>query len=185
MTFQVQKSSILTALAFVLATTSAGAQGGEDANPIFVRTMVLEKPEPTLTRQFFGRVAAVDTIDLAFEVGGHLNLLNAVEGSTIAKGDLIAELDQGAFERAVERAQLALRQSERDMERAQSLSDRNIGSEVNAQNARTARDLAEVALRDARAALADARLVAPFNALIADRIASQDTIITPSQPRLT
>jgi RND family efflux transporter MFP subunit len=144
--------------------------------------MVVSAPEPTLTRQFFGRVAAVNTIDLSFEVGGRLDLLNAVEGSRIAEGDPIAKLDQDPFERAVERAELTLLQSELDLERAQSLLDRNVGTVVVEQNARTARDLAEVALRDAQDALADSRMVAPFDALIADRIASQDTIITLGQP---
>lgn len=180
--FQVRKSSIVAAVALLLSPLGPGAQAADDPTPLFARTMVVSAPEPTITRQFFGRVAAVNTIDLAFEVGGRLDLLNAVEGSAIAKGDLIAELDQDPFTRAVERAELSLVQSERDLERAQSLLDRRVGTAVDEQNARTARDLAKVALRDAQDALADSRMVAPFDALIADRIASQDTIITPGQP---
>lgn len=169
-------------LALMLASAGAGAQMAGEATPLYVQTMVVSEPEPKLTRQFFGRVAAVDTVSLAFEVGGRLDLLDAVEGRTIAKGTPIAALDQGMFERAVESAKLSLLQSERDLQRARTLVDRNIVSVVDAQNAQTARDLAEVALRDAQAALADARIVAPFDALIADRIASQDTIIEPGQP---
>lgn len=182
MTFQVRISSVVAAMALLLSPVGSQAQGTDDPTPLFVRTMVVSAPEPTITRQFFGQVAAVNTIDLAFEVGGRLDLLNAVEGSAIAKGELMAELEQDPFTRAVERAELSLLQSERDLERAQSLLDRRVGTAVDEQNARTARDLAEVALRDAQDALADSRMVAPFDALIADRIASQDTIITPGQP---
>lgn len=182
MMFQVRISSVVAAVALLLSPVGAGAQGADDPTPLFVRTMVVAAPEPTLTRQFFGRVAAVNTLDLAFEVGGRLDRLDAVEGSAIAQGNLIAELDQDPFERAVRRAELSLLQSERDLERALSLLDRNVGTRVGEQNARTARDLAEVALRDAQDALADSRMAAPFDALIADRIASQDTIITRGQP---
>jgi membrane fusion protein, multidrug efflux system len=182
MAFQVQKSTLFTILVLLLGSAGADAQGRDDPKPLFVRTMVASVPEPTLTRQFFGRVAAVDTINLAFEVGGRLEFLDAVAGSAIDKGHLIAALDQGAFERAVQRAELSLMQAERDLERAQSLMDRNIGSAVEEQNARTARNLAEVNLQDALAALADTRIVAPFDAVITDRIASRHTIITPGQP---
>ena len=44
------------------------------------------------------------------------------------------------------------------------------GSATPGEDAETARDLAEVALRDARAALADATLTAPFDALVAARL---------------
>lgn len=149
--------------------------------PTYVRTMVVEAPDAMLTRQFFGRVAARDTVDLAFEVGGRLVALDAVEGARVAAGTELAALDLDPFERAVERAELTLAQAERDLVRARALTARNAAAPVTAEDAETARDLADVALRDARAALADARLTAPFDGLIADRIASNNTIIEAGQ----
>ncbi|MFQ6546808.1 efflux RND transporter periplasmic adaptor subunit [Aestuariibius sp. 2305UL40-4] len=144
----------------------------------------MSAPGESVERQFFGRVAAQDTVSLAFEVGGELTKLNALEGTSVSAGTILAELDVDPFERAVERAELQLAQATRDVERTLILAERNVASEVGAENAETARDLAEVALRDARAALADARIVAPFDGLIADRIASAYTIVEPGQPIL-
>jgi len=139
-------------------------------------------PAATASRQFFGRIAARDTVDLAFEVGGTLTVLEALEGTTVAVGVTLAALDQGPFERTVERAELELERAIGDLERAETLATRNVTSEANAENAETARDLADVQLRDARAALADATITAPFDALIADRLASNHTSIDPGEP---
>lgn len=172
----------MASTAFLLSPTLVAAQQGQGSQPVFVRTLVVSEADATVTRQFFGRVRARDTLDLAFEVGGRLSFLDAVEGAPVLAGTLIAELDIDPFERAVARAEVTLAQAERDLDRARQLAVRNVASSVNAEMAETARDLAALTLRDANAALEDARIVAPFDGLIADRIASTSTIIEPGQP---
>ncbi|MEM8570114.1 MAG: efflux RND transporter periplasmic adaptor subunit [Pseudomonadota bacterium] len=158
------------------------AQSPLNASPLFVRTLIVGTPDNAQERQFFGRIAALETADLSFEVPGYLSLLDAPRGSFVAEGERLAELNLAPFERTVERAELNLIQAERDLERLRTLSAQNVSSEVQAQNAETARDLAEVALRDARDALADAQLTAPFDGIVADRLVATFTNITPGQP---
>lgn len=165
--------------AFAQETTP---QTPADASPIFVRTMVVGGPNDIQERHFFGRVAALETVDLSFEVAGYLSHLDAPRGSVVEEGQRLAELDLAPFERAVERAELNLAQAERDLDRLRTLAARNVSSDVQAENAETARDLAEVALRDARDALADAQLTAPFDGIVADRMVATFTNVTPSQP---
>ena len=153
-----------------------------EASPLFVRTMFVGVPDDAQERQFFGRIAALETADLSFEVPGYLSLLDARRGSFIAEGERLAELDLGPFERAVERAELNLAQAERDLNRLRTLATRNVSSELQAENAETARDLAEVALRDARDALADAQITAPFDGIVADRLVATFTNVSPGQP---
>lgn len=183
---QVQ-TSIIVAFA-ILAPLFAFAQGAEDASPdqqpVFVRTMIVPSPDQALTRQFFGQVAALETVDISFEVGGYLDMLEAREGASVTYGDVLGRLDLGPFERAVERAELTLAQANRDLERARTLSQRNVMSAVEAENAETARDLADVALREAREALADATITAPFDALVADRLGTAFTNVEPGTPVL-
>ncbi|MDJ1009691.1 MAG: efflux RND transporter periplasmic adaptor subunit [Paracoccaceae bacterium] len=155
-----------------------------EASPLFVRTMIVGAADEVQQRQFFGRIAALETADLSFEVRGYLSLLDAPRGSFISAGEHLAALDLEPFERAVKRAELTLAQAERDLERLQTLASRNVSSQVRAQDAETARDLAEVALRDARDALADAQLVAPFDGIVADRLVATFTNITAGQPIL-
>lgn len=149
--------------------------------PVFVQTLMISDAEKAERRQFFGRVTALETVDLSFEVSGRLERLDAPEGARIEQGRLMAALDPAPFKRAVERAEIALQQSERQLTRAQTLANRNVASEVRAEDAKTSRDLAEVALREARDALEDAQILAPFDALVADRIASPFTTIQAGQ----
>ncbi len=169
---------------FAFAQDAVEIAEPDNVQGIFVQTYVVPEGNGTSTRQFFGQIAALETVDISFEVGGYLTEIEAQEGSRVPAGTPIAALDLAPFERAVERAELALAQSERDRVRAVELASRNVSSEVRAQDAETARDLADVALREAREALADAQIAAPFDGLIADRIATPFSTIQPGQPIL-
>ncbi len=135
-------------------------------------------------RRFFGRIAARETVPLSFEVGGRLIEFPVLEGSRVEAGGVVARLDPDPFARAAERAELALEQAERDSERARRLAASNVASEVRAEDARTARDLADVGLRDAREALADSVLTAPFDGIVAQRIAETFSNVEPGRPIL-
>ncbi|WP_189799500.1 efflux RND transporter periplasmic adaptor subunit [Tateyamaria sp. syn59] len=172
-------------MAFALILPAAlAAEPVSEAEPIFVQTAIVPSANQSVSRTFFGRIAALETVDISFEVGGYLQILNAREGATVPRGAVLAELARAPFERAVERAELNLQQAERDLDRAQTLAARNVASAVRAENAETARDLADVALREARDALSDARITAPFDALIADRLGTPFTTIEPGVPLL-
>lgn len=182
------RSSLIFIAALLAIPVDGLAQDGERRaladSPVFVQTMVVPAANGVVTRRFFGKVAALETVDISFEVGGYLSFLEAHEGTTISEGTLLASLDLAPFERAVERAEINLAQAERDLSRAQTLAERNVTSAVQAENAETARDLADVALREARDALADAQIQAPFDALVADRLGTAFTTIEPGQPVL-
>lgn len=135
-----------------------------------------------LERVFFGQIAARETVDLSFEVGGRLIMFDAQEGQFLDEGVQIAAVDLAPFERAVERATLQLAQANRDLTRAQTLVQTNTVSETQSENAETVRDLAEVALREATDALEDAKLVAPFRALVASRLTPNFANVSPGQP---
>ncbi|MEL6511185.1 MAG: efflux RND transporter periplasmic adaptor subunit [Pseudomonadota bacterium] len=183
-----QAQTSLIVVFAILAPLFAFAQDADtavtDAQPVFVQTMTVPSAEQSLTRQFFGQVAALETVDISFEVGGSLTRLEAREGAFVARGEVLGQLDLAPFERAVERAKLTLAQAERDLERAQKLAQRNVTSAVQAENAETARDLADVALREARDALEDATITAPFDALVADRLGTAFANIEPGTPVL-
>lgn len=95
---------------------------------------------------------------------------------------MVATLDTDNFERAVARAELALSPAGR--ERAAQLAASNVASAVRAEDAKTAYELAEVALRDARAALEDATLTTPFDALVVVRLAANFSNVEPGRPIL-
>ncbi|WP_424973119.1 efflux RND transporter periplasmic adaptor subunit [Dinoroseobacter sp. S76] len=187
MTYQASLATLLL-LAALPAALPVGASQSDvaapETQPQFVKTFTVPDARAGTTRQFFGQIAALETVDISFEVGGHLELLEAQEGQTVPAGTLLARLDLAPFTRAVERAELNLAQAERALTRARTLADRNAVSNVQAEDAETARDLADVALREARDALEDAQIHAPFEAIIADRIGTAFSNVEPGMPVL-
>ena len=164
---------------FVISMGFARPTAADDI-PV-VQTVIVEAEPTTLSRAFFGRVQARETVDLAFAVGGTLARLVPEEGMRVAAGDVIAQLRRDDFERAVARAALQLEMAARDAERARQLADRAVGAATRAEDSETARALADVTLKDAQAALSDATLVAPFDALVAARLTPAESIVAPGQ----
>lgn len=173
------KVSLLSLLIFGFAD---GVQAERPVAATYVKTMVISAADENMSRQFFGRIAARETVDLSFERPGYLKWLNAQEGVRVEKGELLAHLDLGPFERALTRAELVFEQADRDFRRAKALAQSTIGSEVRAKDAETTRDVAKVTLDDTIEALEDARMTAPFSGLIAARIASPFSNVTAGQP---
>ena len=166
------------------ALAEVGAiDGGLDASTVrAVELMAVNGGQGVLQRTFFGQVRARETADLSFGVGGTLDHLPVSEGVVIDEGETLAALDLAPFERAVERAELQLEQAERALARAEQLEATSVGTRTRVEDARTVRDLADVALREARDALEDAVIAAPYRALIAERLAANYTSVEPATP---
>jgi RND family efflux transporter MFP subunit len=180
---QIRGLLTISLLATTIAVSASHAQSNADPLPA-VRSMIVGPAATTIERQLYGRVVARETVDLAFEVGGRLDRLLPEEGQRVAAGATLAVLDLEGFRRSAERAALNLDMAQRDAERALLLSERAVGPESRAEDSITARDLAEIALRDAEAALADATLTAPFDALVAARLTPPQSIVPAGQPIL-
>lgn len=178
------KTLAICVAAFVMGQLMGQAAPAQSLPLPAVRTFVVAAPSEIVTRQFFGQVRARETVDLSFDVGGTMTLLVPEEGQRVARGDVLAQLDLDRFARAVERAELSLQMATREAARAATLTERQVGAPARAEDAATARDMADVALRDARAALADATLRAPFDGLVAVRITPAFSSVSPGQPVL-
>ncbi|WP_415145181.1 efflux RND transporter periplasmic adaptor subunit [Limimaricola cinnabarinus] len=165
----------------LLATPGATQQADADAAPRPVKLMTLGTEDTGLTREFYGQVAARQTVDLAFQIGGQLVEFPVLEGQIIREGDLVARLDPEPFELAFEQAELRQAQAERDLDRLNQLS-RSTVSEAAQEESRTNAALAQVALRDAERALSKARLDAPFEALVAERLVANFTTVSAGTP---
>ncbi|MEL7277191.1 MAG: efflux RND transporter periplasmic adaptor subunit [Pseudomonadota bacterium] len=146
------------------------------AQTIPVKLMMVEPTRNVRVRTFFGQVVAKQTVDLSFQVGGQVVELNAVEGQPVEAGSLLAQLDQEPFELSLQRSEVNLAQAERTRDRMQQLRG-NAVSQATVDDAQTQFDLARVALDDARYALRQSTLRAPFDAVVARRHVSNFTTI--------
>ncbi|QAX32462.1 efflux RND transporter periplasmic adaptor subunit [Leisingera sp. NJS204] len=166
------------ALAGGIAALSAAAAAQEPLKP--VKLLQTSSDSLLLERQFFGQVAAKQTVDLAFQVSGQILKFPVTEGGSVAQGGLIAELDLEPFELQLEQAQLRKEQADRTVVRLEKLS--GTVSQVSIDDAETEAGLARVALRDADYALGHATLNAPFDALVSSREVEQFTTVSAGTP---
>lgn len=177
--------TLLVLLSLLGLTTPALAQSttnDTDLKPVRLHTV--QPADVGAERRFYGRIAARETVDLAFQVGGQIVEFPTVEGSFVSTGDLLARLNLAPLERNVRQAELSLEQAERSVVRNQQLIERNAITQAQLEDSQTARDQAEVQLEEARSALDDATLEAPFEGLVAERMVANRTTVSAGQPVL-
>lgn len=158
----------------VLALLLSRCNGNSDAlvthEPRPVRLYQVGETDLAPVRHFVGRIDAVNTVDLSFQVGGRIINMPVQQGTFVPKGTLIAALDPADYQLAVREAELQLEQASRDLERTRTLLERGTLSQANFDQAETAHNLRKVALDTARRNLAYTRIVAPFDALVTRRM---------------
>ncbi|MDB6176323.1 efflux RND transporter periplasmic adaptor subunit [Paracoccus sp. Z330] len=176
-------SAAFVLCALVLSPLSAAyGQDIRDEAPIRpAKLMVLERSDDVMHRRFFGRVTARNTVNLSFRAGGQIEELPVREGEFVRAGDVLGKLDPAPFERAVRETKAQLDQTERQLKRLSELGA-GIVPQADIDDARTARDVAQVGYDDAIDSLEDATLVAPFDALISQRVADRFATIAAGEP---
>lgn len=135
----------------------------------------------TTTHEFVGRVEAAQTVDVSFEVSGPLEMLPVLEGQTVRKGQLIAALDPTDFELALREAEVQRRLAQQDLERKIKLFRERGISESVIDDAQAVFDLRVVAVAQAREALQDTRIAAPFDAYVARRFTDNHVNVQAGQ----
>ncbi|MYK59403.1 MAG: efflux RND transporter periplasmic adaptor subunit [Rhodospirillaceae bacterium] len=146
-----------------------------------VKLMTVEAPSTRVTRHFFGKVAAKQTVDLAFQTAGQIVRFPAIEGRIVPAGDMIAQLDLEQIELALQQARLQRDRAHRRAARLKKLEGKTV-SQVSVEDAATEAGLAEIALRNAEYALKHATLDAPFDALVARRSVARFTTVNAGTP---
>ena len=114
-------------------------------------------------------LAPLHRATLAAEVGGAVESVRAELGQAVARGQLLATIDERSLAQAVAEAEALLRQAALQLERAQNLFDRRAVTKAQLLDAVTNRDVAEARLATTRLALDKARLRAPWSGRIAAR----------------
>lgn len=118
-----------------------------------VGTVYAERQPIAQTRAFVGRVEAIGRVEVRARVKGYLDAVLFKEGDIVKKGDPLYRIEKGLFQADVENAQGALERSKAaksltviQLDRAQTLLERNAGTAV-------ARDQASAADQQAQGAI--------------------------------
>ncbi|HCR98161.1 MULTISPECIES: efflux RND transporter periplasmic adaptor subunit [Halomonas] len=164
-----------------LLTVGCGNDDETQPNPTqVVKLYETSQQEVYPSRRFVGRVDALSTVNLAFQVGGRIEALPAVQGATIPRGELIARLDQTDYALQVRSAEAEYEQARRHLVRQRNLRAHDAVSQSALDSAQTEAELAETQLESARQELAYTTLNAPFDALVSRRLVENHTTVPPN-----
>ncbi|TYC63307.1 efflux RND transporter periplasmic adaptor subunit [Rhodobacterales bacterium] len=160
----------------------AAAEQKLHAEPRPAKIFTVNDQVGVLERRFAGRVAAVQTVDLSFQVPGKLIEVPVLESQRVSKGDVIARLDPTDYDRAVREATINVDKAKRELDRLETLRDRSVISQSSYDEQKDAYDLAAETLKEARQNLEYTTLRAPFDGLVSLRLVDNFTTVSVGTP---
>lgn len=150
--------------------------------PIPVKTAPVVKKSISIPIHTSGILTASENIKLSFKIGGLIDGIEADEGQSVRRGQIIASLDLTEINAQVEQAREGLNKAERDLKRVERLYKEGAATREQFQNATTAVSVAASTLRIAEFNLAHAVIRAPADGKILKRLAEQMEMIAPGYP---
>lgn len=149
-----------------------------------VQMAAVESATTTAARRFVGRVEALHTVDIAFQLPGQMIELLPAEGDRVAVGTPLARLDPEDYRLALAHAEAVRALAEAEHDRVVELVGRNVAPTAQLDRVRAELRQAEVAVERAARALEQTVIHAPFEALVARRLTEAWANITPAMPVL-
>jgi RND family efflux transporter MFP subunit len=140
----------------------------------------------TLAREVraVGVLAPRDEIRLAFKIGGVIDHIAVEAGDQVQRGQLLAVLKQAEVDAAVAQAEEAAGKARRDLERARRLQADEVATEEQVENLTTAYNVARADLDAARFNARFARIDAPLDGVVLQRLSEESELVQGGQPVL-
>ncbi len=173
---------LIVALMFFLVSCAKEEEKVAEGPARPVKMVSVESGDVAFTRAFPGKVEAFQEVDLAFKVSGPLIELPVNEGQEMKKGQLIARILPRDFKIALEKAQAQALNAEQQYKRYRDLYIQKQVSKADFDKYKSDRDVARAHLEDARHALEDTYLRAPFSGFIAKKYVDNFQEVRAKEP---
>jgi len=154
----------------------------QDAEP--VRTAPVESVELPGSVRSVGILEPRDEMRLSFKVGGVVDTVAVDAGDRVRRGQLLATIKRAEVDAAVNQATEAAEKARRDLDRAQRLKADEVATEEQVQDLATAYSVARSNLDAARFNARYARIEAPEDAVVQQRLVEANELVQPGQPVL-
>lgn len=183
-----RSTSGMVAVAALALAAGCGSQEHEASQVQAVAPPAPVRAEPvasaTVAQQTraMGVLAPRDEVRLAFKVGGIVERVLVDAGDVVHKDQLLAELKDAEVEAAVAQASEAAEKARRDLDRGRRLRIDEVATEEQVENLTTAYNVARSNLQTARFNARFARIVAPADGVVFERLAEGGELVQPGQP---
>lgn len=177
---------IIALICMGVTNTAAQQWGGERSALVMVQPLGFEREEQRVDA--VGYAEATQSVALYPAVGDLVLEVTFSAGDLVEQGELLVQLDNRRQKIALERAKIELADAERNVERLRRTREQGAIAQSQLDDAITVRDLLKVAVDEARTALDDREVRAPFGGYVGitdveagDRITPQTLITTLDQ----
>lgn len=180
-----RSGSVAIAAAIALGLSACGSgkpETASDVQPAPVRAVPAASAQTAAQTRAVGVLAPRDEIRLAFKVGGIVDSINVDAGDVVRKGQLLAALKRAEIDATVAQAVEAAEKARRDLERARQLRLDEVATEEQVQDLTTAYNVARANLDATRFNARFARIEAPADGIVFDRLVESGELVQPGQP---
>ena len=153
-----------------------------DSQPAAVRTVAVASVAVTAQTRAVGVLAPRDEFRLAFKVGGVVDSVRVESGDIVRKGQVLAELKRAEVDAVVSQASEGAEKARRDLQRARQLRIDEVATEEQVQDLTTAYNVARSNLDAARFNARFARIEAPVDGIVFERMVEGGELVQPGQP---
>lgn len=165
-----------------------GCSGGDEPAPTLPRLAIVESIQPaepeSQTLELAGVVESVTSTQLSFQVAGRIERILVDEGARVVRGQALAELDDTDYQLQLRDAAAQRRQLAADLARKRNLLAEGILSPAAIEPLEAGLVSAEVASETAKRNIGYSTLTAPFDGVIAQRMAEPDMVVNSGTPIL-
>ena len=181
-----RKISLYLASLLFLATGCKQAEQKETSeNPLIrVKTQLVEYREYKVAVRATGLLSTATEMKLSFKTGGIISQLHVREGTSVKRGEVLAELDLSEVRAQVNQAHIGLEKSRRDLKRAENLYRDSVVTLEVFQNAESAWEVARSQVQIADFNLEHSRIKAPTDGKIQKILVESSEVIGPGYPAI-
>ncbi|MBU3822185.1 efflux RND transporter periplasmic adaptor subunit [Flavobacteriaceae bacterium XHP0103] len=129
-----------------------------------------------------GNVDTKQNIEMYPEVSGILSKVYVKEGDKVAKGQLLANIDDGGLAQQVAQLEIQLGLAKTTFERQKRLWEQKIGSEIQYLQAKTSYEAQQETVNQLKKQLAKTSLRAPFSGIVDNVMIEQGSVVAPQSP---
>jgi RND family efflux transporter MFP subunit len=178
----IRKSTLILTLLILFIFSSCGSKEKEVKEHIRpVKSMIIGDMGDASGKGFPGVTKETQESEMSFRIGGPIVKYNVIEGGSIKKGALIAEIDPRDYRIAVQSTKARHDQTKAESDRFYRLWQKGSVSK-NVYERRFANYLeAEAAWKDALNALKDTKLYAPYSGFYGPKLADLGEEVRPKQ----
>ncbi|MBI4325206.1 MAG: efflux RND transporter periplasmic adaptor subunit, partial [Chloroflexi bacterium] len=125
-----------------------------------------------------GTLLANEVVEVKSEIDGLVDKLGFEDGQPVKQGDLLVQLDDSKLAAAVAQAEANFQLSQANLKRQQELTERNVISRQEFDQAAAAYKVNEATLELKKRELKDTRIYAPYEGVMGARLVSPGQVIS-------